>query len=449
MALEFKLSQKLSQTLIMTPQLQQAIKLLHLGRLDYLQVISEELESNPVLENIEEPAAEKSLDDEVFQIPSEAYSYSNSTGSGSGDLVEALAGQQEGLGSHLLWQLRMSDLRDQRFEIASYLIGNLDRNGYLSTSTAEVAIVFGVDEREVEAVLNVVQSFDPIGIAARDLRECLLLQLESQGLVDTLVWRIVANHLPRVEHGLLAEIAKHEACSEQDVVDAVREIRKLEPRPARPYFDEVSIYVVPDVYVRKVGDEYVVTLNENGIPRLRLNPEYERLVDSSGYSASERDYLRERCKAAAWLIKSVEQRQQTILRVTESIMRFQNDFLEKGVSGLKPLILKDVAEDVELHQSTVSRVTTNKYVHTPQGVFELKYFFSSKLRNENGEDVSSETVRKRIKELIAGELPATPLSDQALTEILAKEGVEIARRTVAKYRESLGILSSSRRKKQF
>ncbi|MCL4147439.1 UNVERIFIED_CONTAM: hypothetical protein GTU68_021471 [Idotea baltica] len=322
-------------------------------------------------------------------------------------------------------------------------------NGYLSVPLTNVASSSGITEEVAELVLSEVQLFDPIGIAARDLRECLLLQLEYEGLTESLPWKIVFKHLALVEHAKLDEIANKESESLESVIAAVEHIRTLEPRPARPFSDETPHYITPDVYVRRVGEDYVISANDTGMPKLRLNPEYQRLLENKEYSKVEGDYLKEKLKAAAWLIKSVEQRQQTITRVTESIMRYQRQFLEHGVSALKPLILKDIASDVNLHQSTISRITTNKYVHTPQGVYELKFFFSSRLRNDKGDSISSESVRKQIKELIAQEDLSSPFSDQVIANMLAKSGVEIARRTVAKYREGMGILSSSRRKKKY
>ena len=496
MALELKLNQKLSQSLVMTPQLQQAIKLLQLGRHEYLEVLEKELLENPVLEDARDDGdsddARQSDDDssqnerlqsangetkpEPEQAPQELTSidqgnlkdntewldyletYGDSfTGSAAKKSeseedrpsIEATLTRQEGLAEHVLWQLRTTDLNEHQLEMAMQIVGNLDRNGYLACSVEEVAEGCRADVEQIEEVLSVVQELDPPGIAARDLRECLSVQLVQQGYKDSLAWRIVDEHLGSLELRKYDVIAKAEGVSVEEVYEAVKFIQKLEPRPGRPFVDEAPVYITPDIYVRKVDNDYVISLNESGMPKLRLSSRYrELLVSGQSPEGDDKEYLQDRIRSAAWLIKSIHQRQQTIFRVTESIMKHQNEFLEQGVSALKPLILKEIAEDVGMHESTISRVTTNKYVHTPQGVFELKYFFSSGLRSGAGE-VSSESVKDRIKQLIAEEDTKKPLSDQAIVNTLTAEGVDIARRTVAKYREMLGILSSSRRKKMF
>ncbi len=478
MALEIKLNQKLSQSLVMTPQLQQAIKLLQLGRVEYLEMIERELLENPVLEeqsdgetssSSSESAAQDSLpetepreresqsqENKSSDYPDfaqdSAFEYSRARkGDGEGERpsIEATVSNPTGLASHLLWQLRTSELPEADEDIAAQIIGNLDRNGYLCCSIEELSALCGRCVETIEPVLQLVQSLDPPGIAARDLRECLLIQLEQVGLSDTLAWSIVSHHLSELEIRRYDAIAKREGVTVEQVYEAIKVIQKLEPRPGRPFADEAPIYITPDVYVRKVGDEYVVSLNDSGVPKLRLNPMYQALLtEGRGKEAPDKEYLQDRIRSASWLIKSIQQRQQTIYKVTQSIVRFQREFLEHGVSALKPLVLRDVASDVGMHESTVSRVTTNKYVHTPQGVFELKYFFTSGLRTDGGE-VSSESVKDRIRDLVAKENPKKPLSDQAIVASLKSEGIDIARRTVAKYREMLNILSSSRRKRVF
>lgn len=486
MALELKLSQKLSQSLVMTPQLQQAIKLLQLGRQEYLEVIERELLENPVLEDAGDDAEhfaegqseQEQILDKIIQesTPKElrlsenpelidfynthaeslSGSYSN-VQNGFDDTrpsLESTLGNPEGLSTHLLWQLRTSELADADKEVAMLIVGNLDRNGYLDISLEEISMESQRSVESVERVLEIVQTLDPAGIAARDLRECLLIQLEQIGEKDSLAWQIVDEFLHLLEARKVDDIARNLGVSIDEVALAVSLIRTLEPRPGRPFLDETPIYITPDVYVKKIDDDYVVMLNDNGVPRLKLSPFYQKIVDApkpdvqSAGSKEEHDYLQEKLKAAAWLIKSIEQRQQTIFKVTQSIVAFQKEFFEQGVAKLRPLVLREVAEDVGLHESTVSRVTTNKYVHTPQGVFELKFFFTSGLSSDAGQ-VSSESVKERIREMIAAEDPKKPLSDQAIAAVLKKEGVDIARRTVAKYREMLNILSSSRRKSLF
>lgn len=503
MALEIKLNQKLTQTLVMTPQLQQAIKLLQLGREEYLQVLEKELLENPVLEEASEaPGGSSSRDNSgsvfsennVAASPAETASNEDSSdatpdgfliGDGNAavssqefdwdrylqsDLeslhsgprktarynddedhpaLEASVCRPEGLAQHILWQLRTSELRAEDHEIAVQIVGNLDRNGYLQCTVEEICAETTRTVEDVERVLNFIQHLDPAGIAARDLRECLLIQLDLLGLADSLAWRLVDKHLQHLEARKYETIAREEHVSIQQVLAALETVKTLEPRPGRPFIDEMPVYITPDIYVRKVGEEYVISLNEAGIPRLRVNPDYRRFISGSEQQNLEnKDYIQDRIRSAAWLIKSIHQRQQTIYRVTESIIKFQRDFLEKGVQGLRPLVLRDVAQDVSMHESTVSRVTTNKYVHTPQGVFELKFFFTSGLKSGDGV-VSSESVKERIRAMILQEDTRKPLSDQAIVATLKAEGVDIARRTVAKYREMMNILSSSQRKKVY
>ncbi|MCC6932548.1 MAG: RNA polymerase factor sigma-54 [Deltaproteobacteria bacterium] len=507
MALELKISQKLSQSLVMTPQLQQAIKLLQLGRQEYLDVIENELLENPALEDgrdgMREDFDEQSFreaeeitqitgaDSAVSEVERVAQGRDAGEGEVSNDLLadfedklneqwtnyfgpsdeesshwssisprssvddelpslEAMVSKPEGLEGHLLWQLRVADMDERDKEVAVQIIGNLDKDGYLASSLAEIAEITGRREDEVESVLFVVQELDPVGVAARDLRDCLLIQLREQGLQETMVYCIVDKHLGKLEAHHYEAIAKEEQIELEEVGQALKIIQSLEPRPGRSFITETPVYITPDIYIRKVGDDYVLSLNENDLPKLRLNPQYRELLEQAKNTKNpeEKEYLQDKIKSALWLIKSVHQRQQTIYKVTESIMKFQRNFLDLGVKGLKPLVLKDVAEDVKMHESTVSRVTTNKYAHTPQGIYELKFFFSSGIRSESG-DVSSETVKERIRVLVEKEDSKKPLSDQAIVNILRGEGVDIARRTVAKYREMMNILSSSRRKQIF
>ena len=492
MALEIKLNQKLSQSLVMTPQLQQAIKLLQLGRSEYLEVIEKELLENPILEDAREefqPSDNKSFADSLqsmerdpnasgefssntpqetlesskIQIESDIVSYfdlyADSQGSGYGnsrrsedeDLppIEATVSKREGLTSHLLWQLRTATLSVEEQEIAYHIIGNLDKNGYFIGTPQEIAEKIQFPESHVEAVLSLVQELDPPGIGARDLRECLLIQLDQMGLRPLLAGRIVEKHLDKLETRRYEQIAKEEKVEVDEVYQALRMIQRLEPRPGRGFVDEEPIYITPDLYVKKVENEWVVSLNEAGMPKLRLSPRYRELLTQAEQTpAAERDYIQDRLRSAAWLIKSVVQRQRTIHRVAEAIVRVQKEFLEQGVSAMRPLVLREIAQEVGMHESTISRVTTNKFIHTPHGVFELKYFFSSGLHSQEG-DVSSESVKERIRELVSDENLRSPLSDQQLADKLKGEGIDIARRTVAKYREMSGILSSSRRKKVF
>lgn len=489
MALEIKLNQKLSQSLVMTPQLQQAIKLLQLGRMEYLEMIEKELLENPILEDAREEgpdessrsagasasetaSAESVLEgiDSKHQAEQENVDVASSfdwheyidvyADSWQGPAarsrddderppLEATLTKPEGLVTHLLWQLRTTDLSPSEQDLAAQIVGNLDKDGYLESSVDELATACNCPIEDVLRVLSIVQTLDPVGVAARDLRECLLVQLRHEGVEGSLAWHIVDKHLEKLEIRRYDVVAKEEKVAVEAVYEAIKAIQRLEPRPGRPFIDESPVYITPDIYVRRVGEEFIISLNDAGMPRLRVSSHYrDLLINGSLKDVPNKEYLQDRLRSAAWLIKSIHQRQQTIYRVTESIMKFQREFLDFGVSALKPLVLRDVAEDVAMHESTISRVTTNKYVHTPQGVFELKFFFSSGLKTGQGE-VSSESVKDRIRILVASEDQQHPMSDQALVEILRKEGVDIARRTVAKYREMMNILSSSRRKKVF
>jgi RNA polymerase sigma-54 factor len=482
MALQTKLVQKLSQSLMMTPQLQQAIKLLQLGRLEYIDAIQQELLENPVLEEVRE---EDGADDEP--LPKEAESNDTESSSSELETVTGLEPQdspvdweryleniQDYSGSsspnnlpaddrpsfeatltkeltfreHLLSQIRMSDIDDCDRPIIVNILGNIDRNGFLAISYEEIADLSGRKPEDVARVIReILRDLDPPGAFARNLGECLLFQLEEIGLENSLAAKIVDIHLTKLERRRYDLIAKEEGVAEEEVHDAVRTILSLEPRPGRQFADEETRYVVPDIYVYKVGGEWVISLNEDGLPRLRVSPYYlEVLKRASQEDEENKVYLNDKLKSASWLIKSIHQRQQTIYKVTESIVKYQQDFLVHGIEKLKPLVLKDIADDIGMHESTVSRVTTNKYVHTPQGIFELKYFFTTGIKSGSGE-VSSSSVKERIRQLIAEENPKKPISDQKIVDLLKSEEVEIARRTVAKYRESLGIPSSSRRKR--
>lgn len=484
MGLETKLVQKMGQSLLMTPQLQQAIKLLQLGRLEYKDAIDRELLENPALEEMRdevhahglpspehaphEPTilsspntsgtSDESLGNSTPVEPkadwddfSDAFTDYRGSASAKGQndfedrpYQETISAATESLEQHLLNQVRLYDFSDQDRFIAQHIAGNLDRDGYLECSLEEIAAATSSDPEDVAMVADSLRFFDPVGTCTRSLQECLLTQLEFRGLGDSLESRIIRNHTDKLEKRKYDQIAKAERVVLDDVARAIKSIRTLDPKPGRAYSDETTRYVVPDVYVQKVANDWVVTLNDEGIPRLRISPYYAELLKEP--DSSNKTYLTERMRAASWLIKSIQQRQHTIYRVTESIMKFQRPFLEHGIDRLKPLVLKDIAEDIGMHESTVSRVTTEKYVHTPQGIFELKFFFTSGIKTSNGE-ISSSSVKERIKGIIAAEASSNPISDQQIVDLLKAEKIDIARRTVAKYRESLGITSSSQRKK--
>ncbi len=329
------------------------------------------------------------------------------------------------------------------------IIGNLDENGYLQMPLKDVAKSAGADLDIVNKVLAKIQEFDPVGVGARDLSECLLLQAESMNLGSTIVEELIRHHLKDLENNNHVQIAKKLGVSLKEVLKATEIISRLEPKPGRPFTTEESQYILPDVFIYKIDNEFVVVLNEDGLPRLHVSPFYRRYLAQEDLSKSEKEYIQEKIRSAVWLIKSIHQRHRTIYRVTESIMKFQWEFLEKGIGYLKPLVLRDVAQDIEMSESTISRVVTNKYVHTPHGIFELKYFFSSGIQRSGEDSIASESVKEKIRKMIQKEDSRKPLSDHEIMEILSRENIHIARRTVAKYRNMLGVLASNKRKRPF
>jgi RNA polymerase sigma-54 factor len=476
MALEIKQQLKLAQQLIMTPQLQQAIKLLQLSRLELLDTLHQEIEANPVLEEAlaeegdygtgdnppeeqaepEAPPSEMVLGDKALnEVEWENYvneyyvpRSEEMTEERESQFYENILTKKTSLTDHLLWQLSLSIFTAEEEKAGTEIIGNLDRNGYLTISLEEIAQSTGQDPAFLEGVLKRIQEFDPVGVAARDLKECLLIQARYLGEGRELVEGIIRDHLHHLESKNYQAIARSLQRPVDEILQAVQVILQLDPKPGRAYSDEEPQYISPDIFVYKDGEEVLIVLNDDGLPRLRINSFYKKaLGQRQDVPDGTREYIQEKLRSAVWLIKSIHQRQRTIYRVTESIFRFQRDFLDGGVSRLKPLILKDVAEDVQMHESTISRVTTNKYVHTPQGIFELKFFFNSSIAGANGESLASESVKEKIRQLISREDPTRPLSDQELTDLLWKENIRIARRTVAKYREGLKLLPSNRRKK--
>ncbi|MET0792123.1 MAG: RNA polymerase factor sigma-54 [Polyangiaceae bacterium] len=499
--MEIKQQLRLSQQLVMTPQLQQAIRLLQLSRLELVDEVRKELDNNPVLSD-EEPAermkntpgevrnltehgggvddreyqhteskatekATREVDWEKFLENRTQQQAPSATGrSGFEDLppIEQNLTKPGSLQDHLLWQLQMSDFAESERRFAELVIGNLDDKGYLDlagverpdgTRTPDLSIDDLAAEAELNPedaplVLEMIQAFDPIGVAARDLRECLLIQARVAGYEDgEPELEIIKNHMHHLEKHNYQAIVREMKISLEDVYEAAKTIQEFESRPARNFTDtdDRTIGITPDVYVIKDEEEFVVLDNDRGVQRLFIN---EALTKRLMKDPSAKEFIGEKLRNAQWLIRAIEQRRKTIIRVAECIVEKQRDFFEKGVAHLKPMILRDVAEAVGMHESTISRVTTNKYMHTPQGLFELKYFFNSSIRRVANEDIASESVKQAIKTLIDQEDKANPVSDQAIVEMLEKnEGIKIARRTVAKYREMLGILASSKRKRLF
>jgi RNA polymerase sigma-54 factor len=493
MSLELKQQMKLSQQLVMTPQLQQAIKLLQLSRMELVDLVRDEMEQNPLLEDGEgeqtslddkEPG-EASLEAESLAAPEkpesqkteevkgddgenkdidweqylESYQTLGSTApsgkeSPSEDMpsFESMLTKRATLFDHLAWQLGLTRMTADEEQVAMLILGNLDDDGYFRIEGYEgdplirVAQEANVPVGVAEKILRRIQSFDPIGAGARDLQECLLLQAHHLGVEEGLVGTIVRRHLKQLESHNLPAIARELGVPLEEVVAAVKVIAELEPKPGRAFAGEEAQYITPDVYVYKVGDKYMTVLNDDGLTKLRISSTYRNALRAGAANGKAKDFIQDKMRSAVWLIRSIHQRQRTIHKVTESIVKFQRDFLDKGIAYLKPLILRDVAEDIGMHESTVSRVTTNKYVHTPQGIYELKFFFNSSIARTGGDEIASEAVKSHIKHLVAAEDARNPYSDQKIVELLKAQGIEIARRTVAKYRDVLGILPSSKRK---
>ncbi len=477
MALELRLQVKLSQQLVMTPQLQQAIKLLQLSRMELLDVVTEELAENPMLEESEEQAApenqvdekpageenteeakteSEAVDDIDWQTYLEGYSLSSTTTSDVYEdnedrpSFESLLTKKSTLFDHLMWQLNLSIVPEAEHLAAAEIIGNIDDAGYLHADLDDICVATSVDEVVAEQALKRIQQFDPAGVAGRNLQECLLLQLERLGLEESLSATILRDHIDDIEGRKYPVIARALKISLDEVLAAAKIVSELDPRPGRAFNQEDVQYISPDIFVHKVGEEYVVTLNDEGLPNLRINAFYRSaLTNSDSVDKKAGEYIQDKMRSAVWLIKSIHQRQRTIYKVTKSIVKYQRQFFDYGIEHLKPLVLRDVAEDIEMHESTVSRVTTNKYVQTPQGLFELKYFFNSGISTTDGDSVASESVKIRIKEIVSKEDPKKPLSDQKIVQLLKENDIHIARRTVTKYREMLGIGSSTERKRLF
>lgn len=531
MAIELKQQIKLSQSLVMTPQLQQAIKLLQLNQMELVNLVEQELQENPCLEEEEreeetpdeisdatpgEEATDADAGDEAGDADSDAYADSAESGSDepaelgdprepnelaadAADATDAMMAEAERseepsdaekiadveweaymeshpqtgldargggmdddrpsleatltrrptLAEHLEWQLQLSDFDEEELAIADWIIGNLDERGYLRSSVEDIARQACVPVEKVEVVLERVQQLDPTGVAARDLRECLMRQVDALDITDPLVVKIIDQQLDLLQKRDFRGLARIFDVTPQDVAAAARVVGSLEPRPGRAFGGQDPVYITPDIYVHKIGDEFHVLLNEDGLPKLKVNNVYKDVL-SRGKVIEDpketRGYVQDKLRSAMWLIKSIHQRQRTIYKVMQSIIDHQRDFFELGVAHLKPLNLRDVADDIGMHESTVSRVTTNKYVHTPQGIYELKYFFNSSISRFEGEAVASESVKEKIRRLISDEDPTKPLSDQRIAEALKDSNIDIARRTVTKYREAMNILSSTKRR---
>ena len=476
MALELRQQLKLAQKLVMTPQLRQAIKLLQLNRLELNDALQAEIEQNPALEidlaqasgedeknyglstTVEPDSNRKEEDvtvkvaasDNMNEINWEEYSnnfdsnfsFARETPPADAPSQFDFISEKPGLSAYLQWQLAHSELDLEEWDIALYIVGNLNRYGFLETTLEEIIEKTGCDHDDADYILEVIQDLDPPGIAARNVSESLRLQLERLDMADSLAADIVTNHLGLLETRNYKSLVRQTGKKRAEVIRAVDFITtNLTPFPGLPYVQEATNYVVPDVYVRKIDGEYVIRLNDDDLPRLKLSSYYQELLENNNPSTpkASKSYIAEKLKSAEWFIKSIHQRQRTIYRVMESILRFQYDFFERGAAYLKPLILRDVAEDIGMHESTISRVTSNKYTHTPQGIYELKFFFSTAIPRKGGEALASESIKTRIRQMVQEEDKSKPLSDNAIALKLADTNIQIARRTVAKYREQMKI----------
>ncbi len=481
MALELRQQLKLSQKLVMTQQLRQAIKLLQLNRLELSDALQAEIEQNPALE--EDFSAPESVDNPMSlsstqessgpQVESDItenvkvgdtlaetnwedyannfdsnFSFSHETPAADAPSQFEFISEKPGLMAYLQWQLAHSELDEKEWDIARFIIGNLNRYGFLEVDLDMVIKETGCEQDDAEYILEVIQELDPPGIAARNVSESLYLQLERLGKADSLAAEIVRDHLPLLETRNYKALSRATGRKKPELERAINYIvAELTPYPGLSYAKEETNYIVPDVYVRKFDGEYVIRLNDDDLPQLKLSSLYQDLLKNDKTLEKEsRQYINEKLKNADWFIKSLYQRQRTIIKVMESILRFQYDFFEKGAQYLKPLILKDVADDIEMHESTVSRVTSNKYVHTPLGIYELKYFFSTAIPREGQDAMASESIKTIIRKMIQNEEKDAPLSDNTISEKLAERNIKIARRTVAKYREQLKILPVKHRR---
>ena len=478
MKLGYELTIEQSQKLVMTPELIQAIQILQFNTQELETYVQDQLLANPILEkgekSEEQEYSESGERSEDVPIPQEietpekreereidwieqirereyddiSYSQWQQNAEKSDYTYEQFVSADITLSDYLQMQLHLVSMKPNCKEVAKYLIEALDENGYLTLTTEEVATVFGIKEERVLEALKVVQGFDPIGVGARDLAECLMIQMAYYGDDTEETRQIITNHLEDIGANRLSTIAKAVGITVGEVQEISDIIRTLEPKPGRQFGSaNDNRYIVPDVTVEKVGDEYVVTVNDTTAPRLNISSYYQKMLLESDKESAISKYLTGRLNSAMWLIKSIEQRRQTIFNVVSAVVRYQVDFFEYGQKHLKTLTLKQIADEVGIHESTVSRSVNGKYMQTPRGLFEIKYFFTSGVSGSDGLGIASESVKTFIREIIDGENPKAPYSDQSIAELLSARGIEISRRTVAKYRDEMNLSSSSKRKR--
>ena len=471
MAMEMKmnLNLKMSQKLVMTPMLQQAIKLLPLARLELAQLVRQEIIENPVLEEILEEEVdsfdEKNNDDEDSfsdstqdsqeqEIDWDSYFQNNVDQGMSADSlaerpsIEATYKKEASLSDHLFWQLNLTIDSDEDKFIGSCIIGNIQKDGYLGAELSEIAEISQTDESNVERVLKIIQKFEPLGVAARSLQECLMIQAHELPEKNPLVEKLIEKYLDRLEDRFLPKVAAELKTDLDEVLDALHILRKFTPKPGIVFNSEAIDYIAADLVVIKTDTGYDVSLNDEGVPDIKINAFYQNLLKNSK-EGQTKEYLEDKYRSALWLIKSIDQRRQTIYKVGKSIVKLQKSFLDHGLPYLQPMVLKDVAKDIEMHESTVSRITTNKYIDTPQGLFELKFFFHSGIKSYMGNNLSSIRVKNMIKEVVAEEDGNSPLTDDQMVQVLMRKNAKIARRTITKYRKELNIPPASKRRKFF
>jgi RNA polymerase sigma-54 factor len=450
--LELKQTQKLSP--VLTQQLQQAIKLLQLSKLELVEAIELEMKENPILEISEEeevrPEPEETQDDkkemqELLERYSPSEEYFPSEDKEAPD-YENMVRKTYNLRDHLRWQVGLSDFDPTERIVAEWIIGNIDDNGYLIYSLEEISRDSGFPVEVLEPVLKKIQKLEPAGVGARDLKECILIQYELSGVKDPVFYTVVSSHFDLFQHNNLKGIAKATGFPLEKIKDVFERIKSFDPKPGRNFSDEFISYVVPDVYVVKGEEGYEIALNNDDIPELRMSRYYLGLATDRKVGGDTKRYIKNKMKQAEWFIKSIKQRQDTLFKVAQSIVNFQQEFFDKGLRSLKPLILKDVAQDVGVHESTVSRITTSKYMSTPHGVYEMKFFFPTSINTGDGDPLSTNVVMDLIVELVKKEDKKKPLTDDEIAHVLkSRYDINIARRTVAKYREILNIRSSRER----
>jgi len=458
--MKIKQEQKITQKITLTPQMKQFLHLLQLPLMELKAYIDKEMEENPVLEYESPPQTETSLFDEetkkILEIeePKEEYTFPSSEEEKKQNYKRSLITQKITLQEHLLRQLRLHRLKEKEYKIGEYIIANIDEDGYLKESCEEILESLGkempISKEEVEKIIKLIQTFDPVGVGATSFKECLLIQLNAKKIKNPIVYEIIQKYLSLLARKKLKEIAKQMNTSLSKIEKAAKIISKLDPKPGKKFsFTDPPPLITPDIIVEKINNRYEIIINSRSLPPLRISSYYKNLLNSSSVSRETKKYLQEKIKKAVELIKTLTEREKMIKKIVEYILQIQNDFFEEGdISLLKPLTLKELAEKIKKNESTVSRAVNKKYIQTPYGLFPLNYFFTSHLKTDDGEKISTQKIKSLILEFIEEEKPSHPLKDSQLTRILKRYGVRIARRTVAKYRKELGIPSYSQRKKK-